>query len=75
MGDVEVRKKESISSLNSDLTNYPTLPSDSSPFMEKYEIDEDLELLGEVRIFIFIMTYKNLYNEKSLEDHIYNIIL
>lgn len=31
-----------------DLASHATLPSDSSPFREKYEIDEDGELLGEV---------------------------
>lgn len=31
-----------------DLASHTTLPSDSSPFREKYEIDEDGELLGEV---------------------------
>eukprot|EP00347_Sterkiella_histriomuscorum_P019871 403339990 len=30
-----------------DLASHVTLPSDSSPFREKYEIDEDGELLGE----------------------------
>jgi hypothetical protein len=32
----------------------PTLPSDSCPFVEKYDRDEEAELLGEVRNFIFL---------------------
>ncbi|CDW73420.1 protein kinase domain containing protein [Stylonychia lemnae] len=32
---------------SNDLATHTTLPSDSSPFREKYEIDEDGELLGE----------------------------
>jgi len=35
---------------SNDLATHTTLPSDSSPFREKYEIDEDGELLGEVKI-------------------------
>lgn len=31
-----------------DIASHTTLPSDSSPFREKYEIDEDSEPLGEV---------------------------
>ena len=31
-----------------DMATYATLPSDSSPFHEKYEVDEDGEILGEV---------------------------
>lgn len=33
-----------------DLASHTTLPSDSSPFHEKYEIDEDAEPIGEVRL-------------------------
>lgn len=31
-----------------DNSTHTTLPSDSSPFRDRYEIDEDGELLGEV---------------------------
>jgi hypothetical protein len=39
----------SSSSLGFENMSLITLASDSSPFHEKYEIDEDVELLGEVR--------------------------
>ena len=46
-----------------DFASHTTLPSDSSPFREKYEIDEDGELLGEVSYSPLIkLNYKNIYN-------------
>jgi hypothetical protein len=39
----------SASSLNLENMSLTTLGSDSSPFHEKYEVDEEAELLGEVR--------------------------
>jgi len=39
---------------SNDFATHTTLPSDSSPFREKYEIDEDGELLGEVKIMLEI---------------------
>lgn len=51
--DIKLDKKESSSSLGTDIGALPTLSSDSCPFIEKYEMDEEAELLGEVRNFIF----------------------
>ena len=41
--------QEKTEVLSGQKTDETTLASDSSPFHEKYEVDEDRDILGEVR--------------------------
>lgn len=47
-----------------DLGTLPTLASDSCPFVEKYEIDEEAELLGEVQIFVTLCVGHTYYGAR-----------
>jgi len=48
IGGLNAVRINSPSSLGMENLSLTTLASDSSPFMEKYDVDEDAELLGEV---------------------------
>ena len=52
--ELKIDNNESSTSISTDMATLPTLSSDSSPFIEKYDMDEEAELLGEVRNFIFL---------------------
>lgn len=64
-----------------DFASNTTLPTDSSPFREKYEIDEDGELLGEVSYslqqFIFLLFYTILrsYRNITFKTYHHNVLL
>jgi hypothetical protein len=51
--DIKLDSNDCTSSQGTDIGALPTLSSDSCPFIEKYDMDEEAELLGEVRNFIF----------------------
>ena len=51
--DLKLDSHSNAAGFGTDLGHLPTLSSDSSPFIEKYNMDEEAELLGEVRNFIF----------------------
>lgn len=58
--ELKIDNHEISTSIGIDMATLPTLSSDSCPFIEKYDMDEEAELLGEVRNFIFFRINNNI---------------
>ncbi len=57
-GNSDMLHRHRMGSQDGSNTNLPTLASDSSPFLDKYDMDEELELLGEVIQKTHIYSFK-----------------